>query len=202
VVNSSIHDRALCESSLVGPGTRVMAFAHIARDARLGRDCAIGEYAVVGEGAVLGDRVVVEPGVRLAAGVRLEDEVIVGANVTFAGGPTPTLVRTGAVIGAGATILAGLTVGPHARISEGAVVTRAVPPNAIVSGHPAQITGYVEAAGRAGQGPAAGETGVRTTRVTGVTLHRMREVEDLRGNLSVGELGRDVPFDVKRYFLV
>jgi len=38
--------------------------------------------------------------------------------------------------------------------------------------------------------------------VLGVTLHQMAEVEDLRGNLSVGELGRDVPFEVKRYFLV
>jgi UDP-2-acetamido-3-amino-2,3-dideoxy-glucuronate N-acetyltransferase len=202
VSNFSIHGRALCESTLVGAGTRVMAFAHIARDAQLGRDCEIGEHAVVGEGVVLGDRVVVQAGVRLAPGVRLEDGVTVGANATFAHGATPALVRAGAVVGAGATILAGVTVGPHARISEGAVVTRAVPPNAIVSGHPAQIVGYVEAAGRVGQEPAAGETGVRATRVAGVTLHRMREVEDLRGNLSVGELGRDVPFDVKRYFLV
>lgn len=198
-----VHDRALCESTHVGAGTRVLAFAHVAGDARLGRDCEIGGQATLGDGAVLGDRVRVGAGARVGAGVRLEDDVVVGANATLACGPTTaTLVREGAQIGTGATVLEGVTVGYRARVSEGAVVTRSVPPHAIVAGHPAQIIGYVETAGRPSGAPVAGEANVRATRVQGVTLHRMREVEDLRGNLSVGELGRDVPFDVKRYFLV
>jgi hypothetical protein len=40
------------------------------------------------------------------------------------------------------------------------------------------------------------------TGVRGVTLHEMRAVQDPRGDLSAGEVGRDVPFEVKRYFLV
>jgi UDP-2-acetamido-3-amino-2,3-dideoxy-glucuronate N-acetyltransferase len=201
VSDISIHDRALSEGAFIGAGTRVMAFAHVAKLSRVGRDCHIGEHAVIGEGAILGDQVVVETGAKVAPGVRLEDGVVVGANATFGHGPAPTLVRSGASIGTGATILAGMTVGSRARVSDGAVVTRAVPPNAIVSGHPAQIVGYVEATGRIGE-TATGKVGVRATRVAGVNLHRMREVDDLRGNLSVGEVGPDVPFAVKRYFLV
>lgn len=200
-----IHERAVCESADVGSGTRVAAFAHVGRDVKIGRDCFVGEHAVIGQGATLGDGVVVHAGAVLTAGARLEDRVQVGANATFAANATsaaPVVVREGARIGAAATVSEGLTIGVQARVAAGAVVTRSVPPHAIVAGHPAQIVGYVEAAAPGGRQAQAGVAGAQATRVSGVTLHRMREVEDLRGNLSVGELGRDVPFDVKRYFLV
>ena len=57
-----------------------------------------------------------------------------------------TVIRRGASIGANATILPGIEVGSGAMIGAGAVVTRTVPPNAIVVGNPARITGYVQAA--------------------------------------------------------
>lgn len=205
-----VHDKALCECALPGAGSRILAFACVARDARMGRDCLIGNHSSLGSGVVLGHRVTVQSGAHLGTNVRVDDDVHVGANATFVDCGPPdlahpaaaTVVRSGAAIGANATILAGVSIGPKAKVAAGAVVTRSVPPNAIVAGNPAQIVGYVDAIGPDRDNRTAPTSGVRTTPVKGVTLHQMREVEDLRGNLSVGELGRDVPFDVKRYFLV
>jgi dTDP-4-dehydrorhamnose 3,5-epimerase-like enzyme len=84
------------------------------------------------------------------------------------------------------------------------VVTSDVPPLAIVTGNPARIVGYEGA----GSSPVdaifttPAEVGARPTRVAGVTLHRLPHVDDLRGNLSFGEIGNQIPFEVKRYFLV
>lgn len=205
-----IHEKALCESSHVGDRSCIKPFTHVPDSARMGRDCHVGSHVFIGDGVVLGDRVTLQAGAYLRAGVRLDDDVTVGANATFASdAPVPggqpvaaTLVRAGASIGANATVLSGLTIGPRARVNAGAVVTRSVPANAIVAGHPAQIIGYVDTPDQSPPSRGEGLSGVLATSVNGVTLHRMRQVEDMRGNLSVGEMGRDVPFAVKRYFLV
>jgi hypothetical protein len=97
-------------------------------------------------------------------------------------------------------------------VGAGAVVTRSVPPYAIVVGNPARLTGYVDAAHPvpAQHGPHSsgsphdtvlGER-VNGTKVRGVTVHRLDYVRDLRGDLSVGEFERDIPFPVRRYFIV
>lgn len=204
-----IHSSALCESDQVGAGSSIQAFAHIAPGVRVGRNCTVGGHAWIGAGAVLGDRVVLEGGARIAEGVRLDDDVFVGPNATIGHDPSDpgrtgaavTVILEGARIGANVTILAGLTIGARARLAPGSVVTRSVPANAIVVGNPAQIVGYGSVS-ETQRVKAGDEAATRATSVRGVTLHQMREVEDMRGNLSVAELGREVPFEVKRYFLV
>jgi dTDP-4-dehydrorhamnose 3,5-epimerase-like enzyme len=115
------------------------------------------------------------------------------------------VIETGASIGANATILPGLTIGRNVMVGAGAVVTRSVPPNAIVVGNPARIIGYVDADRSDAQaaGPTApAQPGFTTTRVRGVTLHRLPRVTDIRGSLTVGEFERSIPFPVRRYFMV
>lgn len=218
-----VHPQGLCETASVGKGTRVWAFAHVLPGAVIGADCNICDHVFIEGEAVVGDRVTVKCGVQLWNGVTLEDDVFVGPNVTFTNDlfprsrqPPPqwarTVVQRGASIGANATILANTTIGQGAMVGAGAVVTRPVPPNAIVVGNPAKIVGYVNAdsvvAGGAGRvssgGPATwpAEPGVQASRVRGVQLRRFRYVPDLRGALSVGEFGREIPFEPKRYFLV
>src|SRR5262249_7944446 len=153
-------------------------------------------------------------GVQLWDGVTLEDDVFIGPNATFTNDRMPrskkypevflrTLVRRGASVGANATIFP-VTIGENAMVGAGAVVTRDVPPNAIVVGNPAGIVGYAGAtvvpSTPAPDAPA--EIGSFPTAVSGVTLHRLPLVKDLRGDLSFGEMRRHVPFDVRRYFLV
>lgn len=211
-----IHPNALCESRRIGPGTHVWAFAHVLPNAVLGADCNICDGVFIENDVVVGDRVTVKCGVQLWDGVVLEDDVFVGPNVTFTNDRFPrskvypdrfsrTIVRRGASIGANATILSDLEIGVQAMVAAGAVVTKSVPPNAIVIGNPARITGYVDAQPlpdtphEAAANAAPGATAIG---VGGATLHRLRMVKDLRGDLSVGEFSRDIPFVPRRYFTV
>lgn len=151
-----VHELGRCESSQVGQGTRVWAFAHVLPGAKIGRDCNICGHVFIENDVVLGDRVTVKNGVQIWDGIRLENDVFVGPNATFTNDRFPrsrvipvefltTVVHEGASIGANATILPGISIGTKAMIGAGCVVTRDVPPYAIVVGNPGKIIGYVSA---------------------------------------------------------
>lgn len=211
-----VHPNALCESDAIGAGTRIWAFAHVLPGARIGSDCNICDGVFVEGDVVVGDRTTVKCGVQLWNGVRLGNDVFVGPNATFTNDMFPrsrqhperfleTVVADGASIGANATILPGITIGSGAMVGAGAVVTRSVPPNAIVVGNPARIAGYAtgrhaSGAGREPDAPIA--PGAAATGVRGVRLHRLPRFDDMRGALAVGEFGRDLPFLPQRYFVV
>jgi UDP-2-acetamido-3-amino-2,3-dideoxy-glucuronate N-acetyltransferase len=149
-----IHSQAIVEAGAqIGARTRVWAFTHVLPKARIGKDCNICDQVFIENDVLIGDRVTIKCGVQVWDGVQLEDDVFVGPNATFTNDPFPrsrcwprrfwrTLVRKGASIGANATILPGIEVGGHCLIGAGAVVTRSVPPYAIVVGNPARISGY------------------------------------------------------------
>lgn len=208
------HPEGRVESDEIGAGTRVWAFAHILRGARIGADCNICDHTFIEGGAVVGDRVTVKCGVQLWDGVTLEDDVFVGPNATFTNDPLPrsgrrpaeftrTLVRRGASIGANATLLPGLTVGAGAMVGAGAVVTRDVPPRAIVMGNPAVVTGFVqhESHGRVPE-VRAPPARSKTPLIAGAGLYELPRISDARGHLSFAELGHSLPFAAMRYFLV
>lgn len=208
------HDQALVESDKIGAGTRIWAFAHVLPGAQIGADCNICDHCFIENDVVVGDRSTIKCGVQLWNGVRIGDDVFIGPNATFTNDRFPrskhypekflrTEVRRGASIGANATILP-VNIGENAMVAAGAVVTHDVPPNAIVAGNPAHIVGYSGARKAPEIIPLAAskETGASPTLVAGVTLHRLPLIEDLRGFLSFGEVTRQVPFEIKRYFLV
>ena len=209
-----VHESAIVEPGAeMGPGTRVWAFAHILGGAQIGADCNICDHVFIENDVVLGDRVTVKSGVQVWDGIRLEDDVFIGPNATFTNDPFPrskqhleeftrTLVRRGASIGANATILAGTIVGAMAMIGAGAVVTRDVPPNAIVAGNPARIQGYVASQANRRLRAAESSPGARALTVLGVQLIHLPLLEDLRGSLTFAEYGKHLPFDPKRYFVM
>ena len=212
-MSAFIHPQALCESPNVGDGTRIWAFAHVLPGARIGRDCNVCDGVFVENDVVVGDRVTIKGGVQLWDGVTLEDDVFVGPNATFTNDAFPrsrqrpaaflrTTVEKGASIGANATLLPGITVGAGAMVGAGAVVLRSVPRHAIVVGNPARIVGYVNAAPQAPAAVAPPAPGRTASRVAGVHFHRLPRIEDMRGALAAGEIGRDLPFAPKRFFLV
>ncbi|MBM3514550.1 MAG: isomerase [Alphaproteobacteria bacterium] len=210
------HPKALIEpGATIGKGSRVWAFAHVLAGARIGADCNICDNVFIENDVVVGDRVTVKCGVQLWDGVRLEDDVFVGPNATFTNDPFPRsrqkpaecakiIVRKGASIGANATILPGLAIERNAMIGAGAVVTANVPANAIVVGNPGTIVGYVSA--EQSRAPA---TEIKTSTdqtqdlgIGGAKLYRLPEFSDLRGSLTVAEIGKGLPFVPKRCFFV
>lgn len=208
------HPNALVESDQIGEGTRIWAFSHVLPGARVGSDCNICDHTFIENDVVIGDRVTVKCGVQLWDGITVEDDVFIGPNATFTNDPFPrsrrhppsfarTVLKKGSSIGANATVLPGIEIGEGAMVGAGAVVTHPVPPHAIVTGNPARITGYasdsdpLRAASFQQQ-----EARLVDSAVRGVVLHRLPIVEDLRGSLTFGEASRQIPFEVRRYFLV
>ena len=211
-----VHPQGICESTHIGAGTRIWAFAHVLPGAVIGSDCNIYDHVFIENDVVLGDRVTIKCGVQLWDGLRVANDVFIGPNATFTNDKFPrsksypeefakTHLEDGASIGANATILPGITIGAKSMVGAGSVVTRSVPPRAIVLGNPARIVGYVETPKHAlakTPGDAGQAARVEQLAVRGVTLHHFKAVDDLRGRLSVGHFGEEIPFQPKRYFIV
>jgi acetyltransferase-like isoleucine patch superfamily enzyme len=143
------------KSDAIGEGTRVWQFVVIMNGAKIGRNCNICAHTLIEGDVVLGDNVTVKSGVYLWDGTRIADDVFIGPNATFTNDAMPrskvypeqfngiTLER-GASIGANATLLPGIVIGEYAMVGAGAVVTKDVPPYAVVVGNPAKIIRVID----------------------------------------------------------
>ncbi len=209
---SSIHPSALSESKDIGPNTQVEAFAYIAHKVRVGKNCVIGPHVCIGKAAVIGDRVIIRGSAQICAGTIIEDEVSIAAHATFlsdrdshSGNVTdnPIVLRRGCKIGASATLCAGVTIGEYGVVDAGAVVTRSVRPHAIVAGNPATVVAFantLEAPARSAA-PSSAPVQATESKVRGVKIYELPLIRDPRGNLTVGEFERTLPFVPKRYFM-
>lgn len=129
----------------IGDETKIGAFVEIQKNASVGRRCKISSHTFICEG------------------VRIEDNVFIGHGVMFINDTYPraitaegsmqtkadwtverTVIKKGASVGTGATILSNISIGENAIVGAGSVVTKDVPPNAIVAGNPARILRYIE----------------------------------------------------------
>lgn len=150
------HETAIIdEGCQIGAGTRIWHFSHIMPDCVIGERCNIGQNVVISPGVVLGNNVKIQNNVSVYTGVVCEDDVFLGPSCVFTNVLNPrsaiprkdqyrkTLVRRGATIGANATIVCGHTIGEYALIGAGAVVTKDVPPYALVVGNPSKQIGWV-----------------------------------------------------------
>ena len=128
----------------IGDNTKIGAFVEIQKNASVGKNCKISSHTFICEG------------------VEIEDGVFVGHSVTFINDSYPravtsdgelqteqdwvverTVVKKGASIGSGSTILSNVVIGENAIVGAGSVVTKDVPPNAIVAGNPAKLFRYI-----------------------------------------------------------
>jgi len=152
---SSYADEGCC----IGDGTKVWHFSHLMKGCEIGSNCILGQNVFVGEGVKIGSNVKIQNNVSVFTGVTIEDGAFIGPGCVFTNvlNPRsaidrkhefkPTRVCKGASIGANATIVCGVTIGEYAMIGAGAVVTRDVPPYALMMGNPARQTGTVNQAG-------------------------------------------------------
>ena len=126
----------------IGDGTKIGSYVEIQRGARVGRNCKVSSHSFVCEGVTIEDGVFVGHGVNFINDKYPRATTPEGTPQTEADWPLQrTVVRRGASIGTGATILGGLEIGAGAMVGAGAVVTRDVPPGAVVAGNPAQQIG-------------------------------------------------------------
>ncbi len=157
------------EGAAVGAGTAVWHAVHVHAGAIIGERCVLGQNVMVAGGATLGNNVKVQNNVAVYRGVTVEDDVFLGpscvlTNVTNPRSGVsrkamfePTLIKRGATVGANATVVCGVTIGRHAMIAAGAVVTKDVPDYAMIVGVPGRQRGFVTRHGHPID-PAPGET--------------------------------------------
>jgi len=212
-----IHSLADVQSNQIGKDTRIWQFSVVLKGAQIGKNCNVCANVFIENDVIIGNNVTIKNGVQLWDGVRLGNSVFVGPNVTFTNDSFPrsrhypetfakTVVKDYASIGANATILPGVTIAEGAMIGAGAVVTRDVPPNAVVVGNPAAVIGYTNsmkysAFTQSSELDPKGGDQIELG-VSGAFLSQLPLVSDMRGTLSVAEYEKHIPFVPKRLFWV
>lgn len=143
------------EGVLIGDNTKVWHFCHIQKGAFIGKNCSLGQNVNISNNVHIGDNVKIQNNVSVYEGVTIQNGVFLGPSCVFTNDLTPrarysknhnylkTLVCEGASIGANATVVCGNTIGRCAMIAAGAVVTKDVPPYALMAGVPAKKIGLV-----------------------------------------------------------
>lgn len=150
------HESAFVDKgSEIGEGTKIWHFSHIMGNCKIGKNCNIGQNVVISPDVVIGNNVKVQNNVSIYTGVTCDDDVFLGPSMVFTNviNPRSAIVRRhqylkthvgkGATIGANATIVCGHNIGAYAFIGAGAVVTKEIPPYALVVGNPAKQTGWM-----------------------------------------------------------
>ena len=150
------HETAVIDQGVeIGKGTKIWHFSHIMTGCVIGENCNLGQNVVVSPEVILGKNVKVQNNVSIYTGVICEDDVFLGPSMVFTNVINPrsaikrreeylrTLVGRGATIGANATIVCGNDIGPFAFIGAGAVITKEVPPYALIVGNPGRQVGWM-----------------------------------------------------------
>ena len=150
-----IHPTATVEEGAdIGEDTKIWHYVHVRTDSRIGKNCIVGKSAFIDTKVKIGDNCKIENFASIYQGVEIGNGVFVGPHVCFTNDMYPraankdwkivnTVVEDGVSIGANATILCGITIGKCSMVAAGSVVTKDVPPNALVVGNPAKVVDRV-----------------------------------------------------------
>ena len=157
-----IHNTAeVSKKAKIGNNTYIWHHSQVRENAKIGNNCIIGKNAYIDHDVEIGNNVKIQNNSSIYYKAMIEDGVFIGPHVILTNDKTPrsidtkgnlktdrdwkaetTIVKEGASIGAGSVILPGITIGGHAMIGAGSVVTKNVPDHCLVYGNPAVQKGY------------------------------------------------------------
>jgi len=150
------HETAVIdEGCTIGNGTKIWHFCHVMAGSSLGENCILGQNVFVANDVEIGNNVKIQNNVSLYTGVICEDDVFLGPSMVLTNITNPrsavvrrgtyekTIIRKGASIGANATIVCGNEIGSYSFIGAGSVVTKNVPPYALMVGNPVKQIGWM-----------------------------------------------------------
>jgi UDP-2-acetamido-3-amino-2,3-dideoxy-glucuronate N-acetyltransferase len=160
IQNYYAHPTAIIdEGASVGNNTKIWHFSHIMARAIIGEKCNIGQNVFIDNMVQIGTGVKIQNNVSVYNGVIIEDDAFLGPSVVFTNVINPrsfierksefkkTVVEKGSSIGGNATIVCGVRIGSYSLVGAGSVVTRDVPPYAVVVGNPAKFMKWINRAG-------------------------------------------------------
>lgn len=165
-----VHPTAIVdEGATIGEGSRIWHWVHVSAGAVIGAGCSLGQNVYVGNKVRIGNNVKIQNNVSVYDNVTLEDDVFCGPSMVFTNVYNPrsavsrkdeyrdTLVKRGATLGANCTIVCGVTIGQHAFVGAGSVITKDVADFALMMGVPARQAGWMSRYGERLQLPLTGQ---------------------------------------------
>jgi UDP-2-acetamido-3-amino-2,3-dideoxy-glucuronate N-acetyltransferase len=155
--NYFYHETAIIETSEIGEGTKVWAWAHLSKGSKIGKNCMIGERVYIGPNVIIGDNCKIQNNSLVYEGVTLEDNVFFGPNTVTTNDYRPnisedwrdtdrfkeTLFKSGCSIGGNTVIICGVSIGKNSLIGAGSVVTKNIPDNVVAFGNPCSINNKI-----------------------------------------------------------
>ena len=157
-----VHESSYVDTNVkIGRGTKIWHFSHIQSGASIGKYATIGQNVNVANNAKIGDHVKIQNNVSIYEGVEIEDYVFCGPSMVFTNVFRPrsefpqrgshhyakTIIKKSVSLGANCTIICGITIGEYAFVGAGSVITKDIPPFALVVGNPGTIKGWVNRKG-------------------------------------------------------
>lgn len=166
----TVHETAIVDpGAKIGTGSRIWHWVHVCGGAQIGQNVTLGQNVFVGNKVLIGDQCKIQNNVSVYDNVTLEEGVFCGPSMVFTNVYNPrslierkheyqeTLVKKGATLGANCTILCGTIIGEFAFVGAGAVITKDVPPYALMAGVPARQIGWMSEYGEQIPLPVVGE---------------------------------------------
>jgi UDP-2-acetamido-3-amino-2,3-dideoxy-glucuronate N-acetyltransferase len=153
----------IAEDVVLGNDVKIHGWVNL-YGCQIGNESRIGPFVEIQKQVLVGERVKVQSHSFICSGVTIGDEVFIGHGVMFINDVfpratrddgtlqgeedwecVPTRVGRRVSIGSNATVLCGVNIGEGAVVGAGAVVTRDVPPYAVVAGNPARVMRFLRA---------------------------------------------------------
>lgn len=135
----------VAKSAKIGKNVKIWHFAYVGSEAEIGDNVMIGSLTHVDYKVKIGSNTRIEGSVYIPPLTQIGSNVFIGPAATFTNDPYPmspkmvgVIVEDGAIIGGRAVFKPGVRVGKNSVVAMASVVTKDVPPDTVVMGHPAK----------------------------------------------------------------